>query len=290
MKNEIVLYRPNELAEHIEVRLDEENETFWLTQEQVAQLFGRDRTVISKHLKNIFKEEELEEKVVCAFFAHTTKHGAIKGKTQNKSVKYYNLDAILSVGYRVNSKQGTQFRIWASRVLKDYLLKGYAINNRMNRLEDNFDSLENKVNQIDLQINTHLIPTQGIFFNGQMFDAYVFAADLIKSAQKEIILIDNYVDETALNLLTKRSKNIEATIYTKNISKALRQDLEKHNSQYPPIKILSLRDSHDRFLIIDQKELYHIGASLKDLGKKWFAFSKMSDLLPELLDKLDEQE
>jgi len=139
MKNEIILYRPNELAEHIEVRLDEDNETFWLTQEQIGQIFDRDRTVISKHLKNIFKNQELDEKVVSAFFAHTTQHGAVHGKTQSKKVKYYNLDVILSVGYRVNSKKGTQFRVWANRVLKVYLLKGYAVNNRMNRLEDNLE-------------------------------------------------------------------------------------------------------------------------------------------------------
>jgi hypothetical protein len=158
MKNEIILYRPNELAEHIEVRLDEDNETFWLTQEQIAQIFERDRTVISKHLKNIFKNQELDEKVVSAFFAHTTQHGAVLGKTQKKNVKYYNLDVILSVGYRVNSIKGTQFRIWANRVLKEYLLKGYSINNRMNRLEDNLESIKNKVDQIDLQLNSQLTP------------------------------------------------------------------------------------------------------------------------------------
>jgi hypothetical protein len=171
MKDEIVLYRPDELAAHIEVKLDVDKETLWLTQEQIAQLFGRERSVITKHLKNIFKDEELDENLVGAFFAQTTQHGAIKGKTQTKGVKFYNLDAILSVGYRVNSKQGTQFRIWATRVLKDYLLKGYAINNRMNRIEDNVQALAEKVNQIDLQINTHLIPTQGVFFDGQEFDA-----------------------------------------------------------------------------------------------------------------------
>ena len=144
MKNEIIIYQTNDLTQHIEVRMDEGNETFWLTQEQIAQLFERERSVISKHLKNIFKDEELDEKVVCAFFAHTTQHGAIKGKTQDKNTKHYNLDAILSVSYRVNSKRGTQFRIWANRILKDYLLKGYAVNNRTNRLEDNLERLIQK--------------------------------------------------------------------------------------------------------------------------------------------------
>jgi hypothetical protein len=283
MKNEIILYRSNELAEHIEVRLDEDNETFWLTQEQIAQIFERDRTVISKHLKNIFKNQELDEKVVSAFFAHTTQHGAVIGKTQSKKVKYYNLDVILSVGYRVNSKKGTQFRVWANRVLKEYLLKGYAVNNRMNRLEDNLEHIKNKVDQIELQVNSQLIPTQGVFFNGQIFDAYELMSKIIRSANKEIILIDNYINETVLTHLGKRAENVVVTIYTKSISKALKLDLEKHNSQYPPIQIQELRDSHDRFLIIDRKELYHVGASLKDLGKKWFAFSKLDEKMLEFV-------
>ena len=232
MKNEIILFQPNEISESIEVRIDEENETFWLTQEQIALLFERDRTVITKHLKNIFRDQELDEKMVSAFFAHTTQHGAVKGKTQEKLVKYYNLDAILSVGYRVNSKRGTQFRIWANRVLKDYLIKGYAVNNRMNRLEDNIETLKDKVQYIDLQIQSKLIPTQGVFFEGQVFDAYELTSRIIRSAKKSIVLIDNYIDENTLTHLSKKDK------------------------------------SHDRFLIIDQNEVYHLGASLKDLGKK----------------------
>lgn len=275
MKNEIILYQPNELARHIEVRMDEEKETFWLTQEQIAQLFERDRTVITKHLKNIFKEEELDEKVVCAFFAHTTQHGAMKGKTQDKNVKYYNLDAILSVGYRVNSKRGTQFRIWANRVLKEYLLKGYAINNRMNRIEDHVEKLSKKVNQIDLQINTHLIPTQGVFFDGQVFDAYELASKIIRSAKKKIVLIDNYINENTLTHLSKKSKGVKVYLLTRNISKQLQLDLQKANEQYGNFEAKTFTQSHDRFLIIDQKEVYHLGASLKDLGRKWFAFSKM---------------
>ena len=275
MKDEIVLYRPDALAEHIEVRLDDDKETLWLTQDQIAQLFGRERSVITKHLKNIFKEEELDEKVVCAFFAQTTPHGAIKGKTQTKDVRFYNLDAILSVGYRVNSKQGTQFRIWANRILKDYLLKGYALNNRMNRLEDNVQALSEKVDQIDLQINTHLIPTQGIFFDGQIFDAYELASRIIRSARKSIVLIDNYVDEITLTHLAKKEKGVKVVLLTKNISKQLQLDIQKFNSQYDHFEVNPFTQSHDRFLVIDGKEVYHLGASLKDLGRKWFAFSKL---------------
>jgi len=275
MKNEIILYQPNELTEHIEVRVDEEKETFWLTQEQIAQLFERDRTVITKHLKNIFKEGELDEKVVCAFFAHTTQHGAIKGKTQDKNVKYYNLDAILSVGYRVNSKRGTQFRIWANRVLKDYLLKGYAINNRMNRIEDNVQAITEKVSQMELQINTHLIPTQGVFFDGQVFDAYELASKIIRSAKKSIVLVDNYINESTLTHLAKKAKLVKVYLLTKTLSKQLSLDIQKANEQYGGFDAKLFTQSHDRFLIIDGKEVYHLGASLKDLGKKWFAFSKL---------------
>ena len=170
MKDEIILYRPNEIAEHIEVRLDEE--TVWLNRNQIATLFGRDIKTIGKHINNIFSEGELEKIVVVAKFATTKQHGAIKGKTQTISVEYYNLDVIISVGYRVKSKQGTQFRIWANKILKDYLLKGYAINNRMNRLEDNVEAIATKVNKIELQVNTHLIPTQGVFFDGQICNSY----------------------------------------------------------------------------------------------------------------------
>ena len=277
MKNEIILYRPNELAEHIEVRIDEDNETFWLSLNQISSLFDRDKSVISRHLKNIFNDKELNRNSVVAFFATT----ATDGKKYN--VEHYNLDVILSVGYRVNSKVGIQFRIWANGVLKEYLLKGYAVNNRMNRLEDNLEHIKNKVDQIELQVNSHLIPTQGVFFDGQIFDAYELMSKIIRSAKKEIILIDNYIDETVLTHLGKRTENVAAIIYTKSISKTLKLDLEKHNNQYPLIQLQELRDSHDRFLIIDRKELYHVGASLKDLGKKWFAFSKLDNKMLEFV-------
>ncbi|MDI9311953.1 MAG: RhuM family protein [Limnohabitans sp.] len=266
MKNEIVLYRPNEIAERIEVRIDEEMETVWLTQNQMAELFQRDRTVITKHIRNVFVTGELVEK------SNVQK---MHIPNSDKPVVFYNLDVILSVGYRVNSKQGTQFRIWANKILKDYLLKGYAINNRMNRLEDNVEALSTKVNQIDLQINTHLIPTQGVFFDGQVFDAYILISKIIGLAKKSIALIDNYVDESVLVHLSKKNKDVSVTILTNNINKQLQLDVQKANAQYPTITIKQFSQSHDRFLIIDKTEVYHLGASLKDLGKKWFAFSKM---------------
>jgi len=273
MKNEIILYRPDELAEHIEVRIDDE--TVWLNRQQIAMLFGRDVKTIGKHVNNIFSEEELIREVVVANFATTTQHGAIKGKTQTISVEYYNLDVIISVGYRVKSKQGTQFRIWANKVLKEYLLKGYAINNRINRLEDNVKVLKNKVNEIDLQINTHLIPTQGVFFEGQVFDAYELTSKIIRSAKQSIVLIDNYIDENTLTHLAKKKNGVKASILTKNIDNQLSLDIQRANTQYGNFDAKQFTQSHDRFLIIDNRDVYHLGASLKDLGKKWFAFSKM---------------
>ncbi len=282
MKNEIILYRPNEAAEHIEVRID--NETVWLSLNQISSLFDRDKSVISRHLRNIYKEGELLEEATVA------KNATVQfesGRTVKRTIDYYNLDAIISVGYRVNSKQGTQFRIWATTILREYLLKGFAINQRVDRIENNLENLSKEVSKISLQLKTSNLPNQGIFFDGQIYDAYELMSKIIRSATNEIILIDNYIDETVLTHLSKRAENVKAIICTKSISKVLQLDLERHNSQYQPIQIKELRDSHDRFLIIDQKELYHIGASLKDLGKKWFAFSKLNAFLPDVLGKIE---
>jgi hypothetical protein len=193
-------------------------------------------------------------------------------RTISRSVKHYNLDAIISVGYRVKSQRGTQFRIWATNVLREYLLKGYAVNQRMDKIEHRIDGIEEKV---DFFVRTALPPVEGVFYGGQIFDAYEFVSKLVKSAKKRIILIDNYVDESVLSLLAKRRKAASATIYTAKISKVLQSDLDKHNEQYPPITIERISGVHDRFLIIDQN-VYHIGASTKDLGKKLFAFSKLN--------------
>lgn len=266
MKNEIVLYQSDELAERIEVKIDEEKETVWLTQEQLSTLFERDQSVISRHIRNIFKEGELEEKS-----SMQKMHIA----SSDKPVAFYNLDVIISVGYRVKSKQGTLFRKWATNVLKDYLLKGYAINNRINRIEDKVDGINHRMSEIELQIISNLIPTQGVFFDGQVFDAYELASKIIRSAKQNIVLIDNYTDETTLTHLSKKGKGVNVLIMTKNISKQLQLDIQKANEQYGGFAVKIFTKSHDRFLIIDDKEVYHLGASLKDLGKKWFAFSKM---------------
>ena len=270
-QGEIILYQPDE-AVRLEVHL--EDETVWLTQAQIAELFQRDRTVITKHINNVFKEKELEEKSNVHFL-----HIA----NSDKPVKFFSLDVIISVGYRVKSVRGTQFRQWANKILKEYLLKGYSINQRLNdmeyRMNNKFFQIEKTIAEhdakIDFFVRTSLAPVEGIFFDGQTFDAYKFATDLIRSAKCSLILIDNYVDESVLLMLSKRNSGISATIYTHKINAQLQLDLNKHNDQYPPIEARTYKSSHDRFLIIDNTEVYHIGASLKDLGKKMFAFSKL---------------
>ena len=263
-QGEIILYQPDE-AVKLEVRL--EDETVWLTQEQIADLFGTKRPAITKHLNNIYKSGELDIDSTCSILEHMGNDGK-----QRYTTKYYNLDAILSIGYRVNSKNATLFRKRANSVLKDYLLKGYSINKRLSELER---TVAQHTEKIDFFVRTALPPVEGIFYNGQIFDAYKFATDLVKSARRSIVLIDNYVDETVLLMLSKRSVGVSATIYTQRITQQLQLDLDRHNSQYPPIDIRTYRDSHDRFLIVDETDVYHIGASLKDLGKKMFAFSKL---------------
>ena len=281
-QGEIILYQPDE-AVKLEVRL--EDETVWLTQAQIAELFQRDRTVITKHINNVFKEKELEEKSNVHFL-----HIA----NSDKPVKFFSLDVIISVGYRVKSVRGTQFRQWANKILKEYLLKGYSINQRLNdmeyRMNNKFFQIEKTIAEhdakIDFFVRTSLPPVEGIFFDGQIFDAYKFATDLIKSAKCSLILIDNYVDESVLLMLSKRNIGVSATIYTQRITQQLQLDLDRHNSQYPPLDIRTYRDSHDRFLIIDNTEVYHIGASLKDLGKKMFAFSKLELPVHTIIDVL----
>ena len=273
-QGEIILYQPDKEVK-LEVRL--ENETVWLSIDEMSQLFGRDISVIGKHIRNIFKEGELVKDSVWAKFAYTASDGKVY------QVDYYNLDVIISVGYRVKSHRGTQFRQWANKVLKEYLLKGYSVNQRLKSLEEKVDTkllqhekqLDYLTDKVDFFVRTSLPPVEGIFYDGQIFDAYKFATDLIRTAKKSILLIDNYVDDSVLLMLSKRDKGVTATICTHTISNQLNLDIQKHNSQYPRIEVKTYKQSHDRFLIIDNTDVYHIGASLKDLGKKMFAFSKL---------------
>lgn len=273
---EVAIYN---LDDSIKLNVWMTKETVWLTIRQLALLFNRDRTVIGRHIKNIFSEGELDPSLVCAKFAHTGEYGRAAGYTQTKDVDFYNLDVIISVGYRVKSVRGTRFRQWANAVLKEYLIRGYAINPRLEQLEQRVAKTEEK---IDFFVKTALPPVEGIFFDGQIYDAYEFICGLIKSAKTRIILIDNYVDETVLTMLDKRKAGVTATIYTQKISSQFQLDIIKHNAQYPSIDVKEFTKSHDRFLILDN-QVYLIGASLKDLSKKWFAVALMSETDPQIL-------
>ena len=270
-KGEIVIYQPNDNIK-LEVRI--EAETVWLNRQQIAVLFDRDVKTIGKHVNNALPQE-LKGEATIANFATVQKEG---DRLVTRGVDYYNLDMILSIGYRVKSQRGIDFRKWANKVLKEYLLRGYAINQRIERLEQRVSKTEEK---IDFFVRTSLPPVEGVFYDGQIFDAHVFVSDLIKTAKKRIILVDNYLDESVLVTLSKREPNVTAKIITKTASNQFHLDLNRHNSQYPAINIEERNNIHDRFLIIDET-VYHIGASLKDLGKRLFAFSKM-EMTPETI-------
>ena len=270
---EIILYQPDSSI-RLEVRM--EKGTVWLTQAQMAMLFGCSQDNIGLHLKNVYSEREIEQNATTEEISVVRHEG---NRKVSRRIMHYNLDAILSVGYRVSSKNATKFRRWATSVLKEYLLRGHAINQRIERLEQRVSKTEE---QIDFFVRTALPPVEGVFYDGQIFDAYAFAADLIRSARKRIVLIDNYVDDSALLALAKRKKGVAAEIVTKHVPETLKLDLERHNRQYPPVRVRECDRYHDRFLIIDDT-VYHLGASLKDLGKKLFAFSRMEIKAEEVL-------
>ena len=271
-RGEIILYQPDSEV-RLEVRLEEE--TVWLNRQQLSELFNRDVKTIGKHVNNALKEE-LAGMATVANFATVQKEG---DRTVTRQVEYYNLDMVLSVGYRVKSNRGIEFRRWANKVLKEYLLKGHAINYRLDQMDTRLQKHERQIeyltDKVDFFVRTSLPPVEGVFYDGQIFDAYKFATDLIRSAKKSILLIDNYVDESVLLMLSKRNAGVKADIYTQAVSRQLQLDLQKHNSQYPPIGVHTYRKCHDRFLIIDGTDIWHIGSSLKDLGKKMFAFSRL---------------
>ena len=278
----LVVYNDGEL----ELKVSVDSETIWLTQLQMSQLFDTSTDNVGLHLKNIYLEKELDENSTTEFFSVVRKEG---NRLVKRELKHYNLDVIICVGYRVSSLRATKFRQWATSVLKNYIQNGYAINNhkiteqRLFALENDMQFIKSKIKNNSLEFN------QNIFFDGQIYDAYSFVNDLIKLAKSEIILVDNYIDDTVFTLFSKYP-NINFTIYTSTISKQLKLDFEKYSKQYKNISLKTFKSSHDRFLIIDKKEIYHLGASLKDLGKKWFAFSKMSlnSLnLDDILNKLE---
>lgn len=279
-KGEIVLYQPNDTI-RLEVRM--EDDTVWLTQAQMAELFSVKEHTITYHIGEIYKTEELEKTATARKIRVVRLEG---NRNVRRNIDFYNLDMIISVGYKVNSKRGVKFRQWASNVLKEYLIRGFSVNQRIERLEQRVSKTEEK---IDFFVQASLPPVQGIFYEGQVFDAYRFVNDLIRKAKENIVLIDNYVDDTVLNMLDKRGDDVTVTIYTKSISQQLQLDIDRHNKQYRPIEIQHFNKAHDRFLLIDQ-DVYHIGASIKDLGKRWFAFTLLQDMKANEIIKRIEQD
>ena len=272
LTGEIVLYQPDDTI-RLEVRMGDE--TVWLNTNQMATLFGREESNIRRHVINVFKEKELEKENN----VHYLHVNGVK-----KPVPFYTLDVIISVGYRVKSQRGTDFRRWATKVLKEYLLQGYTVNQQISEIKQTVVEQKKEIaeirNKVDFFVQTSLPPRQGVFFDGQIFDAYRFVSDLVRKADRRIVLIDNYVDDTVLALLDKRKEGVSATIYTKSITDQLLLDIKRHNEQYTSIEVKQFNKAHDRFLLIDD-EVYHIGASIKDLGKKWFAFALMNDLVAD---------
>ena len=292
-KNNEVLYNNGE----IELKVSIDKDTIWLNTNDISNIFDVNRPAIVKHIGNIYKTDELDKNSTCSILEQVANDG------KKRKINFYNLDVVISVGYRVNSKKATKFRQWANSVLKDYIYNGYTINTdkltelKLLNIERDLHFLKNEFytkqkisdNKFDKLFDTledkSLKPKQGIFYDGEVFDAYTFVSDLIRDAKSSIVLIDNYIDDSTLTLFSK-NQNIDVTIYTKTISKQLTLDLKKYNAQYKDIAIKNFKDSHDRFMIIDDVHIYHIGASLKDLGKKWFAFSRFDVGAFDVLKKL----
>ena len=284
-KGEIIMYQPDETI-RLEVRV--EDETVWLTQQQMAELFLTTKQNVSLHVNNIFREDELTESSVVKESLTTAKDG------KRYKTKTYNLDVIISVGYRVKSKRGTMFRQWANRVLKEFIIRGYVLNQQLRSLEEKMETkffdydtkLRAMQNKIDFFVRTSLPPIEGIFYDGQIFDAYAQIVSLIRQAKHSIVLIDNYISVDTLTMLSNRDTNVSATIYTRQLSQQQQLDVQRHNQQYPPITINTCQHNHDRFLIVDDV-VYLFGASLKDAGKKLFAYIRMQETSPaELLSMI----
>lgn len=276
--SDTIIYNDGEL----ELKVSLNSETVWLNRSQLSNLFDRDVKTIGKHINNVFKEGEVSKNSTVANFAIVQ----IEGEREvTREIEHYNLDIIISVGYRVKSRKGVQFRQWATSVLREYIYNGYAINKeKLN--EKRLHSLENDISNIKSHIkNNTLELKQGIFYKGQIFDAYIFISDLIKNSKKSIILIDNYIDDSTLTLFSK-NKNINIIIYAQTISKQLKLDIQKYNKQYKNLNVRTTINFHDRFMIIDNKKVFHIGASLKDLGNKTFAFTQINLNCDDILKNL----
>lgn len=289
-KYQLMKFIDNEFE--LEVTVSPKEETIWMSLDQLSILFGRDKSVISRHIKKIFYEQELDESLTVAKNATVQIEG---GRQVKRLIEYYNLDMIISVGYRVNSKRGTKFRQWANQVLKEYLIKGYVVNeNRVVVSNENYIELRNEVSSINnrlLKIEDKVFDKEyglnKILFEGQFYDAYTLIQSVFESANNEIIIIDNYIDRTILDRLTVKKNNVIVNIYTNNTSRLLVSDINTFNSQYGNLSIINTTKVHDRYIIIDKTKLYHLGYSIKDLGKKVFSISESdNNLINELLNNI----
>lgn len=274
----IVVYQSEDNTLRLDVHMAQE--TVWLSQQQMAELFNSTIPNISIHIRNIYKEGELDKEATVKDFLIVQNEG---GRQVSRHVAYYNLDVIISVGYRVKSKRGVLFRQWATKVLREYLFRGYAFNQRFERIEHRLANIEEQQSQFEMEIHTSLPPREGIFVDGQIYDAFDFVKGLIGGAKKSIMLIDNYADESVLTMMTDKQAGVKVDVYTFAVGRALQQAVDNFNKQYGDLTMHAVKSIHDRFLIIDDKEIYLIGASLKDLGRKLFAFSKME---PQQIDVL----
>lgn len=281
-KYEVVKFEQDNLI--LDVNVSPNEDTVWLSKEDMSILFDRDRSVISRHIKKIFEEKELIEKSNVHFLhiAHS-----------DKPVPFYSLDVVISVGYRVKSRNGVIFRRWANSVLKEYLLKGYALNqDRTLITNDNYIELVHRVNNINnrlskLESDNH-IDNEKIFFDGEWFDARSFIIDIFAKAKEEIILIDPYADIKALDYLKVKAESVRAQVFISSKAKLTQGDIDAFNEQYGNLKIILDDNFHDRFVIVDRAILYHLGASLNYIGKKVFAITKIEDenLLASMKERL----
>ena len=283
-KYALVKFIDNDLE--LDITISPEEDNIWLSKNQIAELFDRDRSVISKHIKKIFNDYECDEK------SNVQK---MHIPNSDKLVEFYSLDIIIAVGFKTNSKRAIIFRRWANKILKEYLLTGYVINKERSlvtnenyvRLINKVESLDERVSNIENNYKPKEFENSQLFFDGQIYDAYTFVNNLISRAVSEIVLIDGYVDLSVLDMLARKKSSVNVTIVTHPKNNLTAQDIQKFNAQYPTLNVFRSNKFHDRFFIIDQQELYHIGASLKDLGIRCFGFSKMDvSLIPEILEKI----
>ena len=280
-KNEIIVYQPEGGEFHIEVRVDQD--TVWLTQAQMAELFGTVPQNITVHIKKVYDEGELEKNSTCKEYLQVASEGSRKVK---RTLKFYNLDVIISVGYRVKSIQGTRFRQWANSVLKEHMLKGFSVNQRLVAHENRLENIDSRViyleKQVDFFVKANLPPKEGFLQAKAFWSGYEFAVQLVRSAKQEIVIIDPFADDTALSLMPKRNPGVNAIIYSARINQTMKAECERLNRQCPPVELRTMREVHDRFIVVDET-VYHIGASIKDLGNKLTVFSVLSLLTKQQL-------